>query len=134
MTPPDTAIDTTPPMTSTVDTALFEFSGSDNASRPEGLTYECQLDGGGYTPCSSPLFYSDLSNGSYAFDVRTIDSAGFVDPTPATYTWIVDVPPPTAIILTSFNETQPIYNVISIMAVIHGAFKKLFQRSSNPSQ
>ena len=91
MTPPETAIDANPPATSTSDVATFEFSGSDNATRPEGLVFECQLDGGGFTTCASPRIYTGLSNGSHTFDVRAIDDAGFVDPTPASYTWTVAV-------------------------------------------
>src|SRR5205807_9221607 len=51
---------------------------------------QCQLDGGGWTSCTSPKYYSGLSNGSHTFQVRSIDQAGNVGPA-ASQTWSVDI-------------------------------------------
>ena len=64
--------------------ATFEF-GPD----APGVTYECSLDGGPYEACTSPTSYSDLADGEHTFQVRSKDSVGNVDPTPATRTWTV---------------------------------------------
>jgi hypothetical protein len=60
----------------------------------EGGTFECQLDGTGWTACESPRSYTGLSEGPHTFAVRALDVAGNVDGSPATRTWTVDVPPP----------------------------------------
>ena len=54
------------------------------------------------TTASSPQTYNSLSAGSHTFEVRAIDESGNVDPTPASYTWTVDItldttPPQTTI-------------------------------------
>ncbi|MEM7125161.1 MAG: hypothetical protein AAF702_02465 [Chloroflexota bacterium] len=86
-TEPETQIDASPPISSTTPTATFEFSGSDALS---GITkYECQLDGGGFTDCTSPAEYTDLAAGDHTFEVRAVDLAANADSTPATYTWTV---------------------------------------------
>ena len=73
-----------PPLTNRV-SATFGFSGAS--------TYECQLDGGGFTVCTSPRQYpGPLSNGSHTFAVHAV-SLGTVGPT-TEYTWVVDTVAP----------------------------------------
>jgi hypothetical protein len=92
--------DTTPPETTitsgaadgellTVNSATFGFSSSE-----AGSTFECSLDGGTFSSCSSPKGYTDLLNGSHTFEVRATDAAGNTDPTPASTTFSVEVPLP----------------------------------------
>ncbi len=64
--------------------AHFIFSGNDI------LSYECQLDSGNFENCISPIYIKDLNEGSHTFKVRAIDEAGNIDPTPASYTWIIN--------------------------------------------
>jgi uncharacterized protein len=86
---PDTTITQSPPSQSFLSDAQFLFTGSDNSTAPEDLTFECRLDGGPWVACSSPQIYTGLGFGFHTFDVRAIDEAGNVDPTPASYTWEV---------------------------------------------
>lgn len=58
-----------------------------------GATFECQLDGGGYSACTSPKSYTGLAAGSHTFDVRAVDGAGNRS-TPASHTWTVDTTGP----------------------------------------
>jgi Ca2+-binding RTX toxin-like protein len=69
--------------------AAFTFSGTDDQTLPGALTFECQLDSGGFSACVSPQNYIGLSVGNHTFDVRARDQANNVDATPATYTWEV---------------------------------------------
>ncbi|WNG26175.1 hypothetical protein F0U62_20720 [Cystobacter fuscus] len=82
----DTNITTGPEGTTPNRNATFEFD-----SGQPGVTYECRLDGGEWTPCTSPVTYDNLPDGEHTFEVRSRDSAGNVDATPATRTWTVHV-------------------------------------------
>ena len=64
------------------------------AATEAGSTFECQLDGSSFAPCISPISYSALGLGSHTFRVRATDPAGNTDPTPASYSWMVDITPP----------------------------------------
>ena len=64
-------------------TPTFTFS-----SQP-GTSFECKLDSGSYTPCSSPMTTSNLNDGSHTLSVRAKDPAGNVDPTPASRAFTV---------------------------------------------
>jgi hypothetical protein len=87
-TPPETTI-TSAPAASTTDTgATFAFTAS------EPSTYECALDAAPYTSCTSPAMYGGLAPGSHTFKVRAMDALGNTDPTPAAYSWTVDLTPP----------------------------------------
>jgi len=59
-----------------------------------GATFECQLDGSAWQPCSSPQSYANLVMGPHTFAVRVRDAVGNVDPSPATRTWTIDADPP----------------------------------------
>jgi CSLREA domain-containing protein len=82
---PDTQIDSGPPTPSASSTATFTFSGFDAGGSV--TTFNCSLDAAAFAACTSPQTYSGLTNGSHTFQVRAVDAAGNVDPTPATYTW-----------------------------------------------
>ncbi len=93
-TPPDTTITGGPPESSTTaSTVSFTFSSE------AGATFQCQVDGGSFTGCTSPYTITSLTNGSHTFRVRAIDAVGNIDPTPATRTWTVDAIPPDTSIL-----------------------------------
>jgi hypothetical protein len=87
--PPDTTLTDSPPSVSYGNTASFSFTGTPGERGIGG--FECRLDGGDFVPCSSPWRLSGLSNGSHTFEARAIDSQGFVDPQPASYTWRVSL-------------------------------------------
>ena len=86
---PDTTIDSGPIGTVRMMTAAFTFSASEM-----NVTFECNLDAGGYAPCTSPANYSALAQGVHTFAVRATDAAMHVDASPATRTWTVDTIPP----------------------------------------
>ncbi len=88
---PDTAITDQPDNPSNSATASFSFTGT-NGIPP--LTFECRLDGGGWSSCTSPKSYNGLADGSHTFQVRSSDSMGNRDSSPAGYSWVIDTVPP----------------------------------------
>ncbi len=90
-TAPDSTITAGPPATSVTADATFDFFAADTGSGVAGL--ECQVDGSGFAPCTSPVSLIGLANGGHTFEVRAVDIADNVEPTPVSFTWTVDVPP-----------------------------------------
>jgi hypothetical protein len=88
-TPPETTITAGPSGSTASTTASFSFSSSES-----GSTFQCSLDGGAYQPCTNPTTYQSLAATDHQFEVRAIDAAGNVDPTPAPRSWTVTPPPP----------------------------------------
>ena len=105
---PQTAIDSGPSDLTNDRTPTFEFS-SDEASS----TFQCRLDGGSFSGCSSPHTTGQLADGSHTFEVRATDPAGNTDASPATWTFTVDATEPRTTIESGpsegqrINETRP---------------------------
>ena len=93
-TPPDTTINTKPAANTNLTTATFTFTSTEAGS------FECQLDGGAFTSCSSGQIYPGLGDGSHTFVVRATDLAGNLETSPATYSWNVDATAPNTTIVT----------------------------------
>jgi hypothetical protein len=88
-TPPDTAISGGPANGGTTGpTVAFTFT-----SEP-GTTFQCRVDSGSFSGCTSPFTITNLTDGSHTFSVRAVDAAGNVDASPASRTWTVDATPP----------------------------------------
>ena len=86
--PPETTI-FSGPSGLTGPSASFDFV----SSRP-GASFECSLEGAGFSPCEGPKRYEALPNGGHAFEVRATDAAAGADPTPARLAWEVDARAP----------------------------------------
>jgi DNA-directed RNA polymerase specialized sigma24 family protein len=86
--PPETAVENGPPHVSHKDTATFTVSSE------AGATFECHLDDHGWGECGQ---VSGLSDGKHVMRARAKDRAGNVDPTPARWSWRIDLPPQTTI-------------------------------------
>ncbi len=67
----------------------FEFSSTESPA-----TFECQLDSAGYSLCSSPQIYTEMSDGQHTFNVQALDVAGNMDESPASYSWNIDTQMP----------------------------------------
>ncbi len=110
-TPPDTNITSHPTDPSNSSSASFSFTSSETNS-----TFECDIDGAGYSACTSPQLYSGLSDISHTFSVKATDALGNADLTPATFTWTIDTslpPTPTATTYTFTGPTSGNTNVAS---------------------
>jgi hypothetical protein len=88
-TAPDTHIDTQPANLSNSASASFSFSSADTTA-----TFECALENGTFTACSSPMTYTGLSEGSHTFATRARDPLGNTDPSAAVFTWVIDTTAP----------------------------------------
>jgi hypothetical protein len=86
--PPKTVITGAPGATTNDNTPLFTFrSGPD-------VHFECQLDGGPFQRCSSPVTTTPLPDGPHAFTVRAVDPTFNVEPNPPTVRFTVDTQAP----------------------------------------
>jgi len=83
-TAPDTLITANPPDPAYSSTADFSFTCDDPP-----CTFDCRIDAGAWSACTSPKQYTGLSAGSHTFYVRAYDAALNLDATPATYTWTI---------------------------------------------
>jgi hypothetical protein len=100
-------VDTTPPQT-TIESGpegptrypYFGFSSSE-----ENSTFECAIDGGAYSYCSSYFTPGPLPDGEHEFKVRATDQAGNRDQSPATREFDLDTTPPVPTILGSPSGT-----------------------------
>ncbi|MGH3145384.1 MAG: hypothetical protein ACRDTR_06230, partial [Rubrobacter sp.] len=93
---PTTTLTDQPAQNSNSSSATFSFTGTDNAPAAD-LQFQCRLDSmdpAAFGSCSSPENYSSLGEGPHTFEVRAVDQAGNVDPTPESYTWTVDTTAP----------------------------------------
>jgi hypothetical protein len=91
-------IDTVPPAAPTIDskpanvtpetTARFVFSDGES-----GVVFNCRLDGGSFSSCTSPKDYPSLTDGGHVFSVAAVDAAGNAS-SAATWSWTVDTTKP----------------------------------------
>ncbi|MEN9798989.1 MAG: hypothetical protein RL653_2685, partial [Pseudomonadota bacterium] len=95
---PDTLLVLTPPPLSREARATFAFTSPESAA-----TFECSVEGGAWTPCTSPFTRESLSEGSHGMEIRARDPAGNVDLTPAAHAWTVDTVAPQL----SFSSAPP---------------------------
>jgi uncharacterized repeat protein (TIGR01451 family) len=82
LTPPNTRITRAPARLARLARVSFRFVASEPGAR-----FQCKLDRGRWTGCRSPKAYARLRPGKHTFQVRAIDAAGNVDPSPAKRTW-----------------------------------------------
>ena len=85
---PNTSLGGGPTGTVASGSATFSFASSE-----PGSGFQCRLDGGAWSSCTSPKTVSSLAEGSHTFYVRAVDTAGNADPSPAQRTWTIDFPP-----------------------------------------
>jgi hypothetical protein len=86
-TAPETTIGARPRSRTTVLSASFTFSASEQSA------FQCRLDAGAFTACTSAKSYTRLRRTAHTFQVRAIDAAGNADPTPAVFRWTIAAAP-----------------------------------------
>ncbi|HEV7492818.1 Ig-like domain-containing protein [Baekduia sp.] len=104
------------PTSGTVDTtASFGFSGSDDTTPADALTFRCKLDSGSYGSCTSPKGYSGLGVGSHTFSVRATDGA-HNQSVAATATWTIVAPDTTDPTVTITSQPSALIPSLSTSA------------------
>jgi hypothetical protein len=81
---PETVIVSAPTVVTTDRTPTFTFS-----SAQTGTTFECSLNNAPFVACASPLTLPELPAGTHTLEIRARDAAGNVDPTPASFTFVI---------------------------------------------
>lgn len=97
---PETSIDGGPTGTIRTRSTEVTFSSNDSAA-----TFECALDLGPFSACTSPRSLTGLADGVHTIRVRAVSAVATVDSTPATRTFTVDATPPR----TTFETGPPAF-------------------------
>ena len=92
--PPETTIESGPPRLVASAKASFDFTGHNDSTDVDDLTFECKIVGAEYQFCAyrkkySKGYYSKDPNGEHTFSVKAKDLAGNMDQSPARRTWNV---------------------------------------------
>jgi len=74
----------------------FEFE-----SNRSGALFQCSIDGGDFSSCTSPKTYINVGTGAHTFTVRAIDDIGNFDEIGASHSWTVDQSVPTIVVTAS---------------------------------
>lgn len=93
---PETTITPTPTTPTRETRAEIRFSSNET-----NVIFEARLDGTHFTTVTSPHQLTNLSDGEHTFEVRAVDAAANVDPTPEVVRWMVDATAPD----TAFTRT-----------------------------
>jgi hypothetical protein len=83
-TDPPTAAITSGPGSTSGHSATFGFGSNESKS-----AFQCSLDNGAYSACTSAKTVTGISDGKHTFNVRAIDLVGNVQPTPTSATFCV---------------------------------------------
>lgn len=107
MIPPNTTFNSKPPKVCGTPTPFFEISGKDYRTKDSNLLFSYALSS--KNSPETPLLWSEfsqedqivlpvMSNGTYTLSARCMNFWTTIDPTPATWTFTVDINPPTTIL------------------------------------
>ena len=102
-----TTIDSSPSNPSNSSTGLFTFSGTDNLTPANSLTFECDIDSGGFSACTSPFTTAALLDGSTPSKCGQKMQPSMLTRTPASYTWVIDATAPNVSIDQASGQADP---------------------------
>jgi penicillin-binding protein 1A len=91
---PETTIAAGPPSQTAARSAVFRF----RSQGAKSTGFQCSLDGGAFSRCTSPAEFTHLAPGQHVFQVRAMSASNEPDQSPATYQWRVfeDLVPPSS--------------------------------------
>ena len=99
--PPSPTLVAMPPTVTASTSASFSFTDDDASA-----SFLCNLDGAGFSACTSPQGYAGLSAGSHLFEVKARDPVGN-ESTPTSYTWVIDLTNPVVTIDPATEPSNP---------------------------
>ncbi len=137
-------IDPTPPRYAWTITASFMATITEQPSDPsrttsggfsftsnrDGATFQCQLDSGSYSACTSRMTYTGLTEDRHTFSVKAVDSTGKEESEPAQYSWTVSLPLAAKTGIADMFEGQAIPDSPAFAAL--GATPPLITRPASP--
>ena len=92
--PTITLVATPPAIVTDTTHVRFEWTGSDNKTASNALTYQWRLNAGAWSDWSSATSVEyDVVNGTYLFEVTAKDSAGNVNKAPTRYDFVIIASP-----------------------------------------
>ncbi|MDH7602642.1 MAG: fibronectin type III domain-containing protein, partial [Armatimonadota bacterium] len=96
LSPPETTITGGPSQGSTVCSLPVNFTWQGTDDTPGGMTYSYRIDNGDWSSWSSAAFvsFAALADGPHTFEVKSKDSSGNEDPTPARRDFSLDTTAP----------------------------------------
>ncbi|WP_180336414.1 Ig-like domain-containing protein [Pontibacter ramchanderi] len=112
-TAPNTTITASPAAATNATSATFTFTSNETVS-----TFQASVDGSPFTIATSPITLTGLSGGTHTVQIRAMDAAGNLDPTPASYTWTVDATAPAVTGITRHNPATATTNVTSVTFLV----------------
>ena len=127
-TPPHTQIAGQPPAIGKMSSLALSFGGTDNLSPPAKLHYEYRHfllpepvpNLQRWELCVSPLEFSNLIDGTHVCEIRAVDEAGNIDPTPARVQWTVHtIPPIVTLALDPAYDSPPIGDSITKSNIVN---------------
>jgi len=122
--PPAPTITAGPLSVSNTNSPSFSFTDSES-----GVIFRCQLDGLGWTACSSPRGYAGLAQGAHSFRVQAVGPAGNVSAaTSYSFTYEKGLPTPG---LPTSGLPFEITGTVSALTI--GTWKAVAVRISNPN-
>jgi hypothetical protein len=116
---PTALITANPPNPAVSNAASFSFTGADTGGA--GLAgFQCQLDGGSFVGCSSPMSYTGLSDGPHTFAVQAVDQLGNVGAA-VSYPWTISTNSAPTISGATLTRTAGAGSSNSIIATVNDA-------------
>ena len=109
---PDVTIGTVSPTGAVVSSSSMTIAFASNDSNASA--YQCSHNSGAWEPCSSPVTFNGLGEGSHEVAIIASDDAGNTSLSPARYMWRVDQTAPVA----SINAVEPAASVTNSTAVM----------------
>lgn len=113
--PVETTITGSPARTTAIRDATFHFT-----SNYKDATFQCSLDGGEPSGCTSPVTYTNLSTGEHTFQV-VASSGQLLGKTPATHSWTIEAALDTTITKAPSNPTSESSAAFEFTANLSGA-------------
>jgi len=117
VTPPQTLITVAPSENTTSGEVTFEWTGSDDRTPTDKLTYSYYLEGKDYGYSSftadTSKTYTNLKDGTYTFYVKAHDEADNVDLTPASAKFTIATPKPEV-----KTETGTVTPIVSTLLIV----------------